>query len=260
MDKYIVTSFDDKYWNDWGTSWVASLLELAKFKHKVLIINMGDLSYGAQTRLKSLNFTIIPSVHKFKNPPLDRFATLSNYCRNNPGHYAYWEADVYFQTDVDEVFEGDRLTCCANHDDLGKTKQFNTGFISAPHHIWNIFGTFLEFAADFGNISDQNILNTFIHCFDKLVTVGKDKWNCTTLTNLQWNNGFYLQDELVNVVHPAGPLKYMVDGREYLFSGKYKSLYEDWYTWLIKGNNMSARSILKKTGKHLLCKKKNDLI
>ncbi len=209
---------------------------------------MGDLSPIAQNRLKSLNFIIIPVICRFNNPSLDRFVTLASYCRENPGHYAYWEADVYFQTNVDRVFEIDKLICCSDYDDFGKKEQFNTGFISASSSLWDIFGTFLTFAAEFGNHSDNSILDYFMRCFPKITAIMEDKWNYVSLTNLRWDNGFYLPNgELVNVIHPGRMLKHTIDGRQYMFFNKYKNIHDDWYAWLIKGNNISARNLLKKT-------------
>ena len=254
MQRCIVTSFDKQYWQDWGASWVASLKELAKYKGKVIIINLGDLPFGALGRLKELGFNVIPAVRRFDRPPLDRFVTLGLYARDNPGYYAYWEADAYFQADVDGVFEGSRLACTIDRSNL-PGNRFHAGFLSGPSPAWEVFGNFLTFAADFGNTSDQDILNDYCRCFGRLVDVADDHWNCTDLANLKWRDGFYLGETLAKVVHPAGPFKQMSDGRQYLFSEKYKNLHDDWHAWLIMGNTTSARSILKKTGKHLSLKK-----
>src|SRR6516225_700222 len=105
MQQCVVTSFDKRYWQEWGAAWVASLKELAKYKGNVVVINMGDLPGPAVGRLKQLKFTVIPVVSRFDNPPLDRFVTLGLYGRENPGHYAYWEADAYFQADLEGVFD-----------------------------------------------------------------------------------------------------------------------------------------------------------
>jgi len=133
--------------------------------------------------------------------------------------------------------------------------QYGTGFLSGPSSAWDTFGTFLTFAADFRNRSDHNILNAFASHFQGRVVEAEQRWNCTALTHLKWNEGFYLGQELVNVVHPAGPLKYMIEGRQYLFSERYKGLHDDWWSWLVKGNALSARSILKKTGRRLCTRK-----
>jgi len=243
----VVTSFDNKYWTDWGTSWVASLKELAKYKGKVLVINMGDLPFGAQVRLKELGFEIIPAIRRYQ-PPLDRFLTLAHYCRDNPGYYAYWEADAYFQAPLDAAFGTEQLQCAIDRTEFSATHgQYDTGFLAGPAPAWDVFGKFLAFAADFGNRSDRNILNAFARHFHGRVLEAEPRWNCTAVTNLKWDNGFYLGDQLVNVVHPAGPLKNMLDGRQYLFRERHKGIYDDWRSWLLRGNALSVRGILKRT-------------
>ena len=254
MEPCVVTSFDQKYWTDWGTSWVASLKELARYEGKVLVINLGDLPFGAQTRLETLGFTVIPAIRRYK-PPLDRFLTLAHYCRVNPGYYAYWEADAYFQAPLDGVFRTEQLVAVLDRTEFSPSKdKYSTGFLAGPAAAWDVFGSFLAFAAEFGNRSDQNILNAFARDFQGRVAEAEETWNYTAVTNLKWRDGFYLGNELVNVVHPPSPLKYNQEGRQFLFRERYRQLYAEWRSWLVNGNNLSVRSLLK-TGKRFFKKK-----
>ena len=61
MFNYVITGFDEKYWNLWGESWIISLKELAEFDLSNTIIIGYDLSENTKQKILSFGVRLVES-------------------------------------------------------------------------------------------------------------------------------------------------------------------------------------------------------
>jgi hypothetical protein len=255
MADAVVTSFDKEYWNEYGASFLGSLIELAKWNQHTVVIDFG-LPYKVKWRLKQCGVTMTHGIEKY-GPEIDRFITFGRYARLEQDYerYAYWEADVYFQAPIDGAWT-DKIGYTLERNEYNQIIRPSTGFLSGPCELLGHFADFMEFAASRGE-TDKSAMTAFVRCFPDLVQKMPETWNCNALGTMQWKQGYHLGKEIVKVVHPSGPAKRLQEGREYLFKEKYKDVYDFWHNYIIMGNNTSARGLLKKSSKHLVLKNRD---
>lgn len=220
MQKYVVTGFDEQYWHQWGASWLASLVEISHFggteflsenlsvatsDGHILVVSH-NLSSSTKNRIIESGGSILPALGKYDDIRSDTLATISS-CGIN-GIFAYWDADVYFQDKIDDVFS-------LNQDKFVLTK--NPGFICGPHFLWPFLGQLLELASTVEK-SPKNAVTHLTRYHPNLVHEADDEWNFTDLPHLRENEGKLVSKKCSpRAIHPQGNMKSFLTGRDILF-------------------------------------------
>jgi hypothetical protein len=200
MFNYVITGFDEKYWNLWGESWIISLKELAEFDLSNTIIIGYDLSENTKQKILGFGVRLVES-----NPTKNfRFETVKNICKllkeQEEMNFAYWDADVYFQKNIDEIFKsGDKLLASKN-----------CGFIGGNSHSIKVLDEFLKIIELTGQ--EKHFNENLIDYFSCLLQFVDSKYNFRNVK---------IDDQIV--VHP-NRIKDLTH-RNVLFWERHKSLY-----------------------------------
>lgn len=205
MDHYVVTGFDEPYWNYWGESWIISLIELAKFDGNILIVDLG-LSTSIKKKLTDFGAYFLPGETECQNKRASILRSVTDFSIKYPGIYAVWDADVYFQKSVDEVFDLAR-------DQIVITE--NTGFYAGQDKdlVW-LRETQEMISSLYGEVFVCDFLK---QSFPQKVSILDDTWNFTNVTSELDNQ---------NVIHPTGRIKSLLTGKNILFWERHHELYE----------------------------------
>jgi len=233
---FVVTGFNELYWNKWGSSWILSLRRY--YQGHVLIVDCG-LSNQTKTKLKDKNVLIIENIFSLKDIRTSTIKTLANYAKTNEGKYAYWDADVFFQEDIVEIFSiiSDNFVISKNH---------NSGFIAAKSSLW-------ERLVDINNFvnlacKEQDFNETFLSLvknFNKSIDEIEDTWNYTDISEISiQEDKVKIKDEIKKVIHPSGNIKYALENKNFLFHERNKEEYEN----LIENKPISKKIVFKKLG------------
>lgn len=199
---YVVTGFDENYWERWGLSWIISLKELAKFQGTILVVDFG-LPQSIKNQVKNLGAYLLPSQGEAHR--LAILEAISGFAAKYPGVYAIWDADAYFQSSIDEVFE------------LASRQIVLTespGFFACPHDQFGRLNKIKQLAELFQD-SIHNCLSYFPNAYTKI----EDAWNYTQVANLQ-------ELDCQKVIHPEGRIKALMTGKKIAFWERYPDLYE----------------------------------
>lgn len=203
MDRYVVTGFDDNYWPSWGSSWILSLKEFAKFNDNILVVDLG-LSQSAKAKLSDFGAYVLPAKGKGR---LGIFRTISDFAADYPGIFAVWDADVYFQKPIDEIFE------LARHK-IAITE--NPGFyaVSGQSFPWlREMQDMLSFIFRNDIFFHESLKNHFLSCREII----DNTWNFIDVSRS-------LEDQ--KVIHPSGKIKSLLPGRDILFWERHKELFD----------------------------------
>jgi hypothetical protein len=212
---FIITGLNEKYWNPWGISWLASLRDLAQTQSKPVIIDFG-LSYATKEKIKSFD-AIIHEGNKdstIRNASLNTIAKLANEI---DGNFVYYDADFWFQKPIDEVFD-------MIEDNLLMTKNKNPGFVGGNSISWKKYGTVHNMTAV---LKDHNKTECMLKFFESEISFIDNKYNFINLPDLKDNkNNLIFHDIEQLAIHPTGILKKLCQNKSLLFSEKHKELFE----------------------------------
>lgn len=206
MDRYVVTGFDDGYWMNWGASWIISLKELAKFDENILVVDLG-ISQPVKKKLAELGAYVLHGNGNGKGRQ-GIFQSISEFAVKYPGIFAVWDADVYFQSPIDSIF------------DLAKDKiaiTSNPGFYACH-------GSNFQWLKD---LQDMNLFmreDTFFYDILKTNFIHRrdivdDTWNYTDVSKAAFSEQ--------KVIHPSGKIKSLCHGKNVLFWERHKQLFDD---------------------------------
>jgi len=200
MFNYVITGFDEKYWKLWGESWIISLKELAEFDLSNTKIIGYDLSENTKQKILSFGVHFVES----KSTKNFRFETIKTICKlfkdQEEINFAYWDADVYFQKNIDEIFKsGNKLLA---------TK--NCGFIGGNSYSIKILDEILKIIEL--TAQEKYFNENLINYFSSLVQFVDSKYN---FRNVKIDDQF--------VIHP-NRIKDLTH-RNVLFWEKHKTLY-----------------------------------
>ena len=211
---FVITGLNEKYWQLWGVSWVASLQEIAQTKAKPIIFNLG-LSHHVVEYLKSINISVLDCQDKgdFRQSIIDSMVALSEEIK---GNYLYFDADIWFQKNFDEVFDflEDKVLFSENH---------NSGVIAAHSRAFD----------------DYRIIRTICHAtkenraiyvaeqyFPKYFGTLSNVYNCVDLANLVDKEGVLTHKNLpVSAIHIVNVYKSLAMRHNLQFSERYPELY-----------------------------------
>lgn len=199
---YVVTGFDEHYWNRWGISWIASLKELAKYQGTILVVDFG-LPKPIKNELKELGAFLLPG--KGSSHRVGILNAIGEFAAKYPGVFAIWDADVYFQSNIDEIFD------LANHKILATEYP---GFVACSHDQFVKIGNIQKLATSF-NDSFHNCLSFFPDSYTKVDAT----WNYTQVANLQ-------ELDHQKVIHPEGRIKALMIGKKIAFWERHPDIYE----------------------------------
>jgi len=233
-ENFIITGFDESYWPRWGSSWILSLREKAKYEGNVFVVDCG-LSDFTKNKLISKNVFFLNSNPELPDVRTKTIDAIANYAKDYSGNYVYWDADVYFQESIDEIFEiiSDKFIISNNH---------NHGFLAAPFYQWSFIKdieNFIRLGHDV--VSHYSIFNSLLLDFSNLVTLVDNTWNFTEIHKvLNIKKSIEVNGVIQKVIHPSGPLKDILKNKNILFDEKYKAEYVDF----IEKQTISSRRLV----------------
>jgi len=201
MDHYVVTGFDESYWNHWGESWIISLNELAKFDGNILVVDFG-LTNSTKNKLVEMGAYILAG--KPGNMRAETLRVIGDFSTRYPGIYAIWDADVYFQKPIDEIFElaKDQLVITDNIGFLAGHQRDLVWLCEAQEMVSFIYGDVFIF----------DYLKSFPQKYLKI----NNTWNFTDVAKI-------IDDQ--KVIHPQGKIKLFLTAKNILFWERYQELY-----------------------------------
>lgn len=230
MKNYIVTGFNEDYVK-WGAAWLASLYAFAKYKGEVLVFDFG-LPNRVKAKIESMGAKTIQTEYT-GDYRSDIFKSIAKLSQSEDALFAYWDADVQFQTPIDEIFElAKNKLICSTH----------AGFLAGPSYQWlfvqNIIDTckFLDVKDDLYLISNQYYSN--------FLTKIEDTWNYSNIAKLKNIDGFlYAKEELIKVVHVPNNFKMYAMNRGVFFWERHENLYNQIYD----SKKINLRKLMKPT-------------
>lgn len=267
MEKYVVTGLNAAYWDVCAPCWLGSLKTLAAHQGDVLVLDMGDLTEVHKARLAKLGAKVVGANGGYLHHQLNQFQAIADLARDQPGYYAYWAPDCYFQGPVDEVFDLDGLSFCVNDSSVptyveGGVRQYRTvlagvieqhggladcSFVAGDGEAWEEFMRFCRYAVDHKLVGvadgiDSLLLNSFAAFFPAVARVRPNVWNSKVCPALRWDGSAYaLGGEPAKVVQPGLEAVNYFDLKEYSFQERHKNLHRDWHGALVKGHAPSPK-------------------
>lgn len=212
---FIITGLNERYWNPWGISWLASLHELAQTKAKPVIVDFG-LSHISKEKIKTFD-VIVYEAKKDSTTRNSCLNTIANLAKDIDGNFVYYDADVWFQNSVDEVF--DRI-----EDSLLMTKNKNPGFIAGNSSSWKKYGNVHSITTA---LKDHNKTDCMLRFFESDITFIENRFNFVNLPDLKESgNNLVFHDVVQQAIHPTGLLKKLCNDKGVLFAEKHKDLFE----------------------------------
>ena len=212
MENYIATGFNEIYWKRWGVSWIASLREFAEYKGDILVVNFG-LSISTRKKLAELGVTILPGGYE-ANFRVGILNAISEFAEKHSGIFAVWDADVYFQDNIDEIF------------DLAKDQLVITDNVGFYAGTSKDLASFKEIQNLISFIQQENhFAHEYLPYFPQARKIG-NTWNFTEVTKLQDDGKFTFNNEIQKVIHPAGPIKDFLPGRKIAFWERHKDVFK----------------------------------
>lgn len=206
---YVVTGFDNDYWNQWGSSFIASLKELAKYKGEIVVVSFG-LSKFIQDKLINYGIQVIQGN--------DTFQSISEFASQNAGIYAVWDADVYFQDNIDEIFElaTNQIVVTENY-----------GFYAASSEKFLFLQEVQKMISFLGKI-DTDFYDYLSHYCPQIKKIG-NTWNYTDVVKLQDFEGKLCINEVCQkVIHPSGVIKKFLTGKNIAFLERYPEIHAEY--------------------------------
>lgn len=214
MKKYIATGFDNTYWTYWGASWLTSLKDLAKYEGEIIIIDY-NLSSSAKAKIKDMGVNLIPSTSNKDSYRYNTIRIISELAKKENAIFAYWDADVYFQDKIDEIFDLAKSS-------LVVSENLNSGFIAGPSSEWNL----VRDACSVVSFFKKSNIHEYILNSSKVKRIS-NTWNFVEMPQLTLVNDQFVNKDIVQkVIHPCGEIKSLLPKRNILFWEKHKDLYE----------------------------------
>lgn len=216
MKKYIVTGFDENYFK-YGAAWLASLKKFANYDGEIFVIGY-DLSKKTENKIIETGAKLIQSKKPkdFREDIFWHIFQMSQYVQD--GVLAYWDADVYFQSDILDVFN-----LAKNH----IVATTNPGFLAAPAKKWKAIQTINKFRnLVYSDLKLHAVLTKyFSHDILKIID---DSWNYTDVPKLKEIDGILQSKDLVpKTIHVSGNIKLLLANRGILFWERYPELYKE---------------------------------
>lgn len=259
---YVVTASDSQGFEKMMVSFLASLKERARWKGNIIVIDLG-LSSKQKHILEKLGIEVIKSIKltDSSNFMCDRYEAISEFAKNRKGIYAHWDADIWFNHPIDEIFEtaeqSDKLLCTLDcvrqsfvhgvvpNEELRKKvedvlnkfasnqkdKLLQGGFICGNSKHWANFASLQKMIIGTGFSCDQFgvdslALNLFGNYFPQSVKVVDIIYNCTPDWQPIWNGeNFIYEDRIIKCLHVTSPYR---KKQELLFQEKYPNEYKKW--------------------------------
>lgn len=217
MNNYAITGFDDNYWNLWGASWIISLRELAGFNPENTVVVDFDLSTNTKSKILDTGVILIPGTIHSRDLRCDTMRAIVDLAKKEDAIFAYWDADAYFQEDIDEIFQ------IAKNDLVVSSNRIH-GFLAGSSHQWMCVENILNI------MSFMNDKGSFHEClinhFEKFILKTSNSWNFTDIPHLKDIDGkLTYQGQVQKVVHLTGPIKRTLGNRNIFFWNRYENLY-----------------------------------
>lgn len=236
MKNYIITGFDEKYWMPWGASWILSLREKVNYQGEVFVVDCG-LSTETKNKIKEKNISILECKEKVGEIRLRTIETIANFAQDNRGKFVYWDADVQFEEEVDEIFN-------MIENKFLITSNKNKGFIAAPNYQWFFLKDVKKFMFLEKEKSYEKMFNCLIENFSNMIEFIDDTWNFVDIHKIKNNEGtIEVNNEKKKVIHPTGILKSILNKKNCLFEERFK---EELSTYTENKNSTSRRLLIKK--------------
>lgn len=237
MHKYVVTGFDERYWQTWGASWLISLKEIAKHDPDFIIVIGFELSPATKTKLLEAGVMLIPGKPTW-NMRSEIFRCISELANGEPGIYAYWDADAFFQEDISEVFD------LAKNNFIVSDNR-SPGFLAGPYFQWTYLRDIQNIMSYFGDTSDVHLC--ILNYFDKFITKIDSTWNFTDIPHLKDVDGkLSYNNQVQKVIHLSGPIKMFLPNRDLVFWERYKDLFQKF----MEKKKSGSRKLVTKTKLH----------
>jgi hypothetical protein len=216
MDHYVVIGFDEEYLR-WGLSSLISLRKLARYQGKIIVAGI-ELTAATLSKIAELDAEIIgvPRSNCHRGSIFDLIVSLS---ASREGVFAYWDADVYFQDSIDEVFSQ------ADQKFFATQRQ---GFLAGPHFQWGHLNKIKKMMSLVGDQPTGNsVFNILIRHYPKLVQPADETWNFVDIPQLKSDDLLTYKGEVVKTIHPSGFIRGFTPNRNILFWERYRELFSE---------------------------------
>lgn len=235
MRKYVVTGFDERYWQTWGASWLISLKEMAHHDPDHIVVVGWGLSQPTKTKLLEAGVMLIPGNPTW-NYRSEILRCVSELAAGEPGIYAYWDADTFFQEDISEIFD-------LAKDNFVVTSNRNPGFLAGPHNQWIYLRDIQNIMSYFGDTSEVH--SCVLSYFDKFVTTIDSTWNFTDAPRLKDIDGkLAYEGKTQKVIHLSGPIKMYLTNRDLVFWERHKDLFQKFMEKKKGSRKLVTKSVL----------------
>jgi len=214
---FIVTGFSQNYWNPFGGSWLASLRLLAKTNSQLVVLDYG-LSSQIVNILKKHDVLVKPVSLK-DNFRMDSLRQISLLAKNTQDNFVYYDVDVWFQNNFDNLFEQFEHSLYA-------TKNQNLGMVGGASKAWKKF----EFVDKMTGFFRDPLLVEGLSYFKDYLMPLDNTYNWTALGNLVVENRIFKTDEQIPIaIHLTGNQKDVCFAKNTMFAQLYAEECKSFY-------------------------------
>jgi len=214
---FVITGLNEKYWQLWGISWIASLREIAQTKATPIVFNLG-LTTHISEYLKGIGITVLdcPDKGDYRQSIVDAMLSISEKVE---GNYLYFDADIWFQKNFDEIFD-------LLEDKVLFSKSNNFGVIAGHSRAWDNYKTIRTIChATKENRAIYVAGNYFPDYFGTLSNI----YNCFDLANLVEKEGLLTyKGSPVSGIHIVNVFKSLAMRHKLQFIERYPELYNNY--------------------------------
>lgn len=214
---FVVTGLTQSYFNPWGLSWLASLQQLAKTSATPVVMDLGLAE-------KSVKFLEGHGVEVFKCKVISSHRqsivdAMVRMAQQIPGKYLYYDADTWFQTNFDEIFDrvGDQILFAENS---------NAGFLAGDSKAWAYYEIIREIGAF---IHDSSQLNAYHAFFSGWHSTVEHRYNFLQLASLEEKDGLLVTETgPVPTVHITNIQRGLALEKGLFFNQRHPTIFEQY--------------------------------
>jgi hypothetical protein len=234
MSNHVFTGLNEKYWDHFGSSWIYTLREVAKYQGEIIVVDCGLHGLSKKKILEKGAKIITGS--EANDIRIETIKQVSKYAKENKGKFVYWDADVFFEENIDKIFE-------EINEKILLTENGNPGFIAGPHYQWAFVEDIMNFMQTAKQpITSPAVFKCLIDHFEKFIRHISNTWNFTGLSQIE-SKKLEIEGEKPKVIHPTGSLKPLLEGKGFLFHDRKN----DGYLKFIDGKTVTLRKLIKKS-------------
>lgn len=229
---FVVTGLTESYLNPWGLSWLASLQQIARTVATPVVMDLG-LTENTVKLLRSHGVEVFKCkfIYDHRQSVVDAMVRMA---QEIPGKYLYYDADTWFQTNFDEVF--DRID-----QKILFAEDSNFGFIAGNSEAWLNYQIVKELGSFIKDFKHLYAYRTF---FSGWYSIVEHHYNFLQLASLEDSKGLLITEKgPVPTVHLTNIQRGLALEKKLFFNQRYPEIFEQYLENFCPKSNLNRRLV-----------------